>query len=1264
MKKSAGILLPVASLPGGYGIGCFDSKAYEWIDFLQNAHQKYWQILPLGPTGYGDSPYQSFSTFAGNPYFISLDDFVVKGYLKKEELPAKEDNDKIDYEKIYKTRFPLLRKAFLRANLDEDPRYEAFCGGKFWLDDYALYMAIKDKNNGSAWYEWEDGLRLREKASILKAKEELKEDIEFYKFLQYEFFLQWTKLKSYANNKGIKIIGDIPIYVAYDSADAWANKEVFQFDENQKPIAVAGCPPDGFSADGQLWGNPLYNWDRLKEDNYKWWVQRVKACYDMYDVLRIDHFRGFDEYYAIPFGETTARCGSWQKGPGMDLFNAINKELGEAKIIAEDLGFLTDSVINLLKETNYPGMKVFQFAFDARDTNGSNNYLPHNYKKNCIAYTGTHDNETTLGWFSSITKEEKAMLCKYLDVDFNISDDDLLEKSIMTMLDSVAKICIIPMQDYLHLDNRARLNTPSTLGNNWTWRMQKKDINEKLEKHIASMTDIAGRSGVEIKLPSRKDLINLNPKDIYEKVLNIAFGTNLKEASLEELYYGLLIMVKELAKVRQKTVAKKRKLYYISAEFLIGKLLSNNLLNLGIFEDIAKALEEVGVSITKLEEFEMEPSLGNGGLGRLAACFLDSIATLDLPGDGVGLNYHLGLFKQEFKDRKQVAKINPWLKNFSWLNKTPRKFTICYKDFSLVSNMYDVDVIGYGKGLNKLHLFDVETVDEDIVNEGISFDLTKIKENLTLFLYPDDSTHEGKMLRLYQQYFMVSSAAQLILAEMKEQGRDLHRLYEYACVQINDTHPSMVIPELINQLVKEGIPLDEAVDIVSKTCAYTNHTILAEALEKWDLADIENIAPSLVPTIKYLDKIAKTRTENKALSIIDENNKVHMAHMDIHFGYSINGVAYLHTEILKNSELHGFYELYPEKFNNKTNGITFRRWLLACNKPLTNLLDKLIGTEYRNNAYYLEKLLNFYDDEDVLEKLSYIKAEEKVKFANFLYNTRGIEINPHSIFDVQVKRLHEYKRQQLNLLYICYMLNNIRKGNLPPVPITFIFGAKAAPAYVIAQDIIHGILCLRDVIEQDPIASKYIKIVMLDNYNVSLAEKVIPACDLSEQISLASKEASGTGNMKFMLNGAVTIGTEDGANVEIHELVGDDNIFIFGESSDKVIEHYNKGDYHSKSYYDNDEDIKNAVDFIISEEMLNLGDDESLKRLHNELVNKDWFMTLLDFNSYKETKNKAYHTYLDQSKWQKMCLVNIAKAGFFSSDRTIEQYNHDIWHLE
>ena len=752
------------------------------------------------------------------------------------------------------------------------------------------------------------------------------------------------------------------------------------------------------------------------------------------------------------------------------------------------------------------------------------------------------------------------------------------------------------------------------------------------------------------------------------KAVKEKYKKPLASCTNEEIYICLLEQVKKLAKEKEAAskitaATSKRKLYYISAEFLIGKLLSNNLINLGLYDEVKKELAAAGKSLAEIEELEPEPSLGNGGLGRLAACFVDSIATLGLNGDGVGLNYHYGLFRQVFdKKHLQQETPNPWMENESWLTKTETSYQVPFGGFTVTSRLYDLDVTGYNNHSTRLRLFDLETVDESIVKDGIDFDKTEIEKNLTLFLYPDDSDDKGRLLRVYQQYFMVSNAAQLILDECIARGSNLHDLADYAAVQINDTHPSMVIPELIRLLGQHGILMDEAIAIVSKVCAYTNHTILAEALEKWPIAFLEKAVPQLMPIIRELDNRIRATVKDETTYII-QNGLVHMAHMDIHYSYSVNGVAYLHTEILKNTELNNFYKLYPERFNNKTNGITFRRWLMACNPELSALITSLIGEGWKKDAMELEKLGQFVSDPSVLTKLLDVKAEKKAQLVSYLKNTQGLELNPDSIFDIQVKRLHEYKRQQMNALYVIHKYLEIKAGKLPKKPITVLFGAKAAPAYVIAKDIIHLILCLQELINKDPKVSPHLKVFMVENYNVTLAEKLIPACDISEQISLASKEASGTGNMKFMLNGALTLGTMDGANVEIAELVGKDNIFTFGESSETVIARYERGDYKSKDWYAKDKDLKAAVDFIIGKEMMKIGQKENLDRLYKELLNKDWFMTFPDFEDYVKTREKAYEAYTDRTEWAKKMLINISKAGFFSSDRTIAQYNEEIWKL-
>ena len=747
-----------------------------------------------------------------------------------------------------------------------------------------------------------------------------------------------------------------------------------------------------------------------------------------------------------------------------------------------------------------------------------------------------------------------------------------------------------------------------------------------------------------------------------EMLVSEKLGKAISESSNQEIYQALMAVVQDMAEQKESNAGKK-KVYYVSAEFLIGKLLSNNMINLGIYEDVRKMLAANGKDICEIEEIEAEPSLGNGGLGRLAACFLDSIATLGYNGAGIGLNYHLGLFQQKFADHMQKETKNPWMDRSGWLKRTDVGFPVSFGNMTLQSVMYEILVTGYGNRTNKLQLFDIDSVDESIVQDGISFDKKEIAKNLTLFLYPDDSDEDGRKLRIYQQYFMVSNGAQLILKECEARGCNLYDLPDYAVIQINDTHPTMIIPELIRLLIARGLSVDDAIDVVSRTCAYTNHTILAEALEKWPLHYLQEIVPQLVPIIEILDDKVRRKYADESVAVIDRNDVVHMAHIDIHYGFSVNGVAALHTQILKETELHHFYQLYPEKFNNKTNGITFRRWLLHCNPLLADQITEWIGDGYKKDAAELKKLEKFASDEQSLQHLLQIKKENKHQLSEYLKRTQGIELNEDSVFDIQIKRLHEYKRQQMNALYVIYKYLEIKSGKLPKTPITVIFGAKAAPAYVIAKDIIHLILCLQELVNQDPEVSPYLNVVMVENYNVTLAEKLIPACDISEQISLASKEASGTGNMKFMLNGAVTLGTEDGANVEIHQFVGDDNIYIFGAKSDEVIAHYAKSDYRPSDYYTKNPMIQKAVEFITGPQMMEIGKKENLERLSSELKNKDWFMTFLDLEDYIRTKERALEDYTDRKTWAKKMLANISNAGFFSSDRTIQEYNRDIWKL-
>ena len=762
----------------------------------------------------------------------------------------------------------------------------------------------------------------------------------------------------------------------------------------------------------------------------------------------------------------------------------------------------------------------------------------------------------------------------------------------------------------------------------------------------------------------QRDILALNMEQQLSDLASDKYGKSLSACSNKELYYIILDYCKRLLAVTERNTGEK-KIYYISAEFLIGKLLSNNLINLKIYDRMNEILAKYGRNLAEIEEAEPEPSLGNGGLGRLAACFLDSIATLGLPGEGIGLNYHYGLFHQVLDDHLQKAEKDPWIESDSWEVKSDVSFDVYFGKRKVTSHMYDIDVIGYDAGVNKLRLFDVDTVDDSLVEEGITFDKDEIEKNLTLFLYPDDSDEKGRLLRIYQQYFMVSNAAQWILREMKAKQYDLRHLYDHAVIQINDTHPTLVIPELIRILTEDkALSMDEAIEVVSKTCAYTNHTILAEALETWPMEYLEKVVPQLVPIIKELDRRVRAKYKDSDVQIIDADGRVHMAYIDIHYGFSVNGVAAIHTEILEDTELHKFYELYPQKFNNKTNGITFRRWLLSCNHELANYLSETISDAYKKDANRLEDLLQYQNDSAVLDRIGEIKQNNKLALTEYIRAHEGVELDPNGIFDIQIKRLHEYKRQQMNALYIIHKYLEIKNGKKPVRPLNFIFGAKAAPAYVIAQDIIHLLLVLQDIINKDPDVNPYMHLVFVTNYNVTYAEKLIPACEISEQISLASKEASGTSNMKFMLNGAVTLGTADGANVEIRDLVGDDNIYMFGIDSETVINHYKNSDYVSRDYYEKSPVIKEAVDFIVGPQCMKIGHKENLERLYNDILNKDWFMALIDLEDYIKVKDQMFADYEDRKHWNQMSLVNIAKAGFFSSDRTIAEYNRDIWKLK
>ena len=1255
LTRSSGVLMHITSLPNAFGIGSFGQSAYDFVDFLVETKQTYWQILPLTTTSYGDSPYQSFSAIAGNTHLIDFDLLTQMGLLKESDHASVnfgDDPTSVDYERIFYARRPILETAvknFL-ANQSLQADFNHFeKKNRLWLDDFAEFMAIKGHFGNQALQKWDDKKAVaRDPKTIEKYRTLLAEQIQYFKVTQYFFFKQWGELKDYANQKGIKIIGDMPIYVAADSVEVWTKPELFQLDKERNPLFVAGVPADQFSATGQLWGNPLYDWEEHKKQGYAWWIHRIEESFKIYDVLRIDHFKGFSDYWQVDGKADIAKYGSWQPGPGYDLFKAVKEQLGDLPIIAEDLGNIDDKARKLLADCNYPGMKILQFGFE--DVSGKSLDSPHYCIPHSIVYTGTHDNDVTNGWYNGLTEQQQQYINDYTH---RSEDESICQAMIRQLFATVSNTAIATMQDVLDLPASSRMNVPSTIGGNWQWRMQQSDLTQDKKDFLAKMTTLYQRANQE------------NPMIKFSTFVKNETNKSLEQLSDKETYIQLLNYVKALSADKPKNTGK-RKVYYISAEFLIGKLLSNNLINLGVYQDIKAELESAGKSLSHIEDIEPEPSLGNGGLGRLASCFIDSMSTLGLNAEGVGLNYHYGLFKQVFKKNEQHAEPNDWIEDNSWLIPTDISYEVPFKKFTLTSKLDRIDILGYKKDTkNYLNLFDIKSVNPKLIKKGIEFDKTAIEENLTLFLYPDDSDKNGELLRIYQQYFMVSNAAQLLIDEAIARGSNLHDLADYAYVQINDTHPSMVIPELIRLLTeKHQIKFAEAVEIVRNMVGYTNHTILAEALEKWPLAYLDEVVPHLVVIIKKLDKLVRAEYKDPAVQIIDKQKRVHMAHMDIHFSNSVNGVAALHTEILKNSELKAFYALYPEKFNNKTNGITFRRWLEFSNQALAAYIKELIGDEYLHDATKLEKLLAFKDDKKVHQQLAKIKFENKLALKAYLKENKGIELDENSIIDTQIKRFHEYKRQQMNALYVIHKYLEIKAGKLPKRKITVIFGGKAAPAYVIAQDIIHLILCLSELINNDPEVNKYLNVHLVENYNVSVAEKLIPATDISEQISLASKEASGTGNMKFMLNGALTLGTMDGANVEIAELAGAENIYTFGKDSESIIKLYETAGYVSKAYYENDKEIKRAVDFILNPAVVKLGNKTRLERLYNELLNKDWFMTLIDFNAYVEAKEQILADYEDQDSWNEKVVHNIAKAGFFSSDRTIAQYNADIWHCE
>ena len=1256
----------LTSLPSPHGIGTMGAAARHFVEFLAAAGQTYWQILPICPTSFGDSPYQSFSTFAGNPYLIDLDDLAAEGLLEREEYEALDwgrDPTQVDYGLMYRTRYPVLRTACGRFLASPPEEYAAFCAeNSFWLEDYAFFMALKERHGGAPWQEWALPLRRREERALAAARAELGEEIAFWQVVQYLFFRQWKVLKEYANAKGVYIIGDLPIYVSGDSVDVWASPQQFQLDGDLLPTEVAGCPPDGFSAEGQLWGNPLFDWGYMQGTGYDWWVRRIGYQCEIYDMLRIDHFRGFDSYYAIPYGAPDAKRGVWREGPGMKVFRAVEERLGKRNIIAEDLGFLTPSVRQLLKDSGFPGMKVLEFAFDSRDGGGSD-YLPHNFSKHCVAYTGTHDNETILGWMESAPPADVAYAREYLRIDEREGANWTMMRGIWQ---SVANTAVIQIQDLLDLGAEGRMNEPSTVGKNWKWRAMAGFDSPALAYRVRREMKLYFR------LPAAEggDPLNQRAKDMItamEGYLAHPYHTTAAGATPAELHQALSAAVMDaIAPHWAESKARhweNRHAYYLSAEFLVGRAVYNNLLCLGLTEQIDALLREKGAGLAAMEDVE-DAALGNGGLGRLAACFLDSAATLSLPLDGYGIRYKYGLFKQGIEDGFQTEYPDHWSAcGDPWsIRAEGDTVTVTYGDGTVSAVPYDMPILGYGtKNIGTLRLWQAE-------GEGAAA--------ISGVLYPDDSTEEGKILRLKQEYFFTSASLQDILRKYEGEGRDLARFAEHNALQLNDTHPVLAIPELIRLLMKRGLDFDGAFAVGRNVFSYTNHTIMAEALETWTEELMETAIPGIFAIIEQIDACLSADLAAKGVDkevaermAIVQSGKAHMAYLAVYAGRYVNGVARLHTQILKDTLLGDWYALWPERFQNKTNGITQRRWLALCNPPLAKLITELLGSEgWLTDLSALRGLEKYADDKAVLERFRAIKAGRKEALADFVGRKYGIELDPATIFDVQCKRLHEYKRQLLNILAILELYFQIKEGELRDfTPTTFLFAGKAAPGYRRAKGIIKLIGAVSDLIAADEAVSPYLKVVFLPNYNVSQAEYLMAAADVSEQISTAGTEASGTGNMKLMANGAVTLGTLDGANVEIVEEAGEGNEYIFGAHVEEI-GNLAEG-YDPKDFYESDGRIRRVLDALV-DGTLDDGGTGAFRELYDSLLEgaswhkADQYYLLLDFGRYLDKKIQVNREYREKLDFARKGWLNVASCGKFSSDRAIREYAEDIWQIE
>lgn len=1286
--RQSGILLHMTSLPSPHGVGAMGREARRFIDFLAEAGQSYWQLLPICPTGYGDSPYQSFSALAGNPYLIDLDELVRDGLLTPAELRGIDwgcDPARVDYGLLYQNRLPVLKQAVRRLLKSPPADLRRFKQTNAdWLRPYALFMALKETHGGAPWTAWERDFRFREPAAMRRAEWDLAEQTSFWSAVQYLFFRQWNALRAYAAQKGVRLIGDLPIYAALDSAEVWADPAEFQLDGDRLPREVAGVPPDGFTDGGQLWGNPLYDWDAMEKDGFRWWIRRLSVLLSRFDRLRIDHFRGFDSYYAVPAGDADAKRGRWRKGPGIRLFRAAEKALGPLPVIAEDLGYLTDSVRALLRGTGYPGMKVLQFAFDSRE---NSDYLPHNYEKHCVVYPGTHDNDTIMGWMRSAPPADVAFAKAYL----RLNEREGLNWGVLrSVWASVADLAIVPMQDILGLSSEARMNTPSTLGGNWVWRLCAGQFDGTLAARLRRETALYRRlplledkedTQMNERTKAVKAAMNFALKTDYHKTLATATPAELHTA-LSRALVG--VITDDWQKSREQHLNARHALYF-SAEFLVGRAIFNNLLCLGLTKEVDEMMRAEGVSLADLEQVE-DAALGNGGLGRLAACYLDSAATLELPLDGYGIRYRYGLFKQQIDNGFQKEVPDDWTKyGDPWsIRREDETVLIEYGCRTVRAVPYDMPVLGYGTDhIGTLRLWQAEPVEPfDFVRfNNQDYDGSVAEKNraedISRVLYPNDSGDEGKVLRLEQEYFFSSASLQDMLRQYKKRhGNDFSQFAALHAVQLNDTHPVLAIPELVRLLMQEGLDFEAAFAITRGVFSYTNHTVMPEALETWPRHLLERAVPGLYPIIEKIDGKLRQELSEKGVPgdvvgrlSITRDNCAHMADLAVFAGRYVNGVARLHTEILKNRVLRDWYSVYPERFQNKTNGVTQRRWLALCNPELAALLTRLLGSDrWLTDLSALTELTRYENDEAVMREFLAIKRTRRGEFADWLQKTHGITVDPTRLFDVQIKRIHEYKRQFLNILAVLELYYEIKEGQLNDFkPTTYFFAGKSAPGYRRAKAIIKLIGEVARVIENDPQVRQKLRVVFVPNYNVSCAEYMVAAADVSEQISTAGTEASGTGNMKLMANGSVTLGTLDGANVEIVEEAGESNNYIFGAHVEEINDRAN--DYNPHGIYESDGRVHRVMDALVNG-TLNDGGSGDFRELYDSILHgADWqrpdqYYLMLDFGRYLDAKKQVNRDAQDELAFAKKGWHNICMCGKFSSDRAIAEYARDIWQIE